>query len=61
MELNILDTSRIRKLLFLGPKGSYSDFAKNNFINKFGFHCVSTHLKSISSVIKALKDENNEK
>ena len=37
MELNILDTSRIRKLLFLGPKGSYSDFAKNNFINKIYF------------------------
>ena len=26
-----LDTSKIRKLLFLGPRGSYSDFAKNKF------------------------------
>ena len=57
---DMLDTSRIRKLLFLGPKGSYSDFAKNTFINDFGLNCVSTNLKSISSIIKALKDENSE-
>lgn len=56
----ILDVSRIRKLLFLGPKGSYSDFAKNTFIESLGFNCVSTNLKSISGVIKALKDENSE-
>ncbi len=60
MDLEILDTSRIRKLLFLGPKGSYSDFAKNKFIEAFGLNCVSTNLKSISGVIKALKDENSE-
>ncbi len=60
MTPEILDTTRIRKLLFLGPKGSYSDFAKNKFIDAFDLHCVSTNLKSISSVIKALKDENNE-
>ncbi len=54
-----LDTTRIRKLLFLGPKGSYSDFAKNKFIEAFGLKCVSTNLKSISGVIKALKDENS--
>ena len=56
----VLDTSRIRKLLFLGPRGSYSDFAKNTFIDAFKLNCVSTNLKSISSIIKALKDENNE-
>lgn len=56
----ILDSSRIRKLLFLGPNGSYSDFAKDKFIKAFGFHCVSTNLKSISSIIRALKDENSE-
>lgn len=55
-----LDASKIRKLLFLGPKGSYSDFAKNAFIKAFDFHCVSTNLKSISGIIKALKDENSE-
>ena len=55
-----LDTSRIRKLLFLGPRGSYSDFAKNMFIDAFKLHCVSTNLKSISSIIRALKDENSE-
>ena len=55
-----LDTSRIRKLLFLGPNGSYSDFAKNKFIDAFDLNCVSTNLKSISGIIKALKDENNE-
>ena len=33
------------------------DFAKNKFIEAFGLQCVSTHLKSISSVIKALKYE----
>ena len=56
----ILDTTRIRKLLFLGPRGSYSDFAKNIFIDAFKLHCVSTNLKSISSIIKALKDEDSE-
>lgn len=56
----ILDTSKIRKLLFLGPNGSYSDFAKNKFIDAFNLNCVSTNLKSIVGVIKALKDENSE-
>lgn len=60
MEQDILDISKIRKLLFLGPNGSYSDFAKNKFIDAFNINCVSTNLKSISSVIKALKDENSE-
>ena len=58
--IDILDSTRVRKLLFLGPKGSYSDFAKNAFINSFDFNCVTTNLKSISGVIKALKDENSE-
>lgn len=56
----LLDTSKIRKLLFLGPRGSYSDFAKNSFIEAFSLNCVSTNLKSISSIIRALKDENSE-
>ena len=56
----ILDSSRIRKLLFLGPNGSYSDFAKDKFIDAFDLQCVSTNLKSISSIIRALKDENSE-
>ncbi len=60
MTPDILDTTRIRKLLFLGPRGSYSDFAKDNFIESFDLNCVSTNLKSISGVIKALKDENSE-
>lgn len=60
MAPELLDTSRIRKLLFLGPRGSYSDFAKNTFIDSFNLNCVSTNLKSISSIIRALKDENSE-
>ncbi len=60
MSQELFDTTRIRKLLFLGPRGSYSDFAKNKFIDAFDLNCVSTNLKSISSVIKALKDENSE-
>ena len=60
MEQELLDISKIRKLLFLGPNGSYSDFAKNKFIDAFKLNCVSTNLKSISSVIKALKDENSD-
>ncbi len=59
MTPELLDASKIRKLLFLGPKGSYSDFAKNSFIKSFNLNCVSTNLKSISSIIKALKDENS--
>ena len=60
MTSDILDTAKIRKLLFLGPKGSYSDFAKDKFIDAFRLNCVSTNLKSISGIIKALKDENSE-
>jgi prephenate dehydratase len=60
MEQDILDVSKIKKLLFLGPNGSYSDFAKNNFIDAFNINCVSTNLKSISAIIKALKDENSQ-
>ena len=60
MTLDTLDTSKIKKMLFLGPKGSYSDFAKDKFIQAFNLNCVSTNLKSISSIIRALKDENNE-
>ena len=60
MEQEMLDTTKIRKLLFLGPNGSYSDFAKNKFIDYFSFNCVCTSLKSITAVIKALKDENSE-
>ncbi len=60
MEQELLDVKKVRKLLFLGPNGSYSDFAKNKFIDKFNFNCVSTNLKSISAVIKALKDENSQ-
>jgi len=60
MEQNIFDTKKIRKLIFLGPNGSYSDFAKESFIKAFGLNCVSTSIKSISSIIKALKDENSE-
>lgn len=60
MEQEILDVKKIRKLLFLGPSGSYSDFAKDKFIDAFGLNCVSTNLKSITGIIRALKDENNE-
>ena len=60
MEQEILDVSKIKKLLFLGPNGSYSDFAKNNFIDAFNLNCVSTNLKSISSIIKALKEANSQ-
>ena len=56
----MLDTTKIKKLLFLGPKGSYSDFAKDKFIKAFGLNCVNTNLKSIFGIIKALKDENSE-
>ena len=60
MEQEILDESKIKKLLFLGPNGSYSDFAKNNFIDAFNLNCVSTNLKSISAIIKALKEANSQ-
>ena len=58
MEQQLLDTSKIKKLLFLGPNGSYCDFAKDKFIKAFDLNCVSTNLKSISSIIRALKDED---
>ena len=60
MEQELLDKLKIKKLLFLGPNGSYSDFAKNNFIDAFDLNCVSTNLKSISAIIKALKEANSQ-
>ena len=60
MEQELLDTTRIRKILFLGPNGSYSDFAKDKFVTAYNLNCICTNLKSISAVIKALKDENSE-
>lgn len=60
MEQEILDTTKIKKLLFLGPNGSYSDFAKDRFVEAFDLNCVTTNLKSISSIIKALKDANSD-
>ncbi len=60
MQQETLDATKIKKLLFLGPKGSYSDFAKDKFIKSFNFNCVSTNLKSITGIIKAIKDENSE-
>ena len=60
MEQDELDISKIKKLLFLGPNGSYSDFAKNKFIEAFRLNCVSTNLKSISAIIRALKDANSD-
>ena len=60
MKDEILDKTKIKKLLFLGPRGSYSDFAKDKFISAFELDCVSTNIKSITGVIKALKDENSE-
>ena len=56
----MLDTIKIKKLLYLGPRGSYSDFAKDRFIEHFKFNCVSTKLKSITGIIKALHEENSE-
>lgn len=58
MEQEILDSTKIKKLLFLGPNGSYSDFAKDKFVEAFKLNCVTTNLKSISGIIRALKDAN---
>ena len=60
MEQELLDESKIKKMLFLGPNGSYSDFAKNNFIDAFNLSCVCTNLKSISAIIKAIKEANSQ-
>ena len=50
-----------KKILFLGPKGSYTDLAKDKFIEKFGFANIEEISKySIISLIREI-DENNDK
>ena len=45
MTIDIIDCEKIRKLLFLGPKGSYSNFAKDIFINYFDLNLAMNFLE----------------
>ena len=44
----------IKKLLFLGPKGSYSDLAKNNFLDFISPDCEFIPEDSIYSIFNVL-------
>jgi len=51
-----------KKILFFGPKGSYTDMAKDKFIEKFGFeNCEEISKHTIISLLKeldAIPDKN---
>lgn len=50
-----------KKILFFGPKGSYTDLAKDKFIEKFEFvDCEEVSKHTIISLLKEL-DETNDK
>ena len=50
-----------KKIIFFGPKGSYTDIAKDKFIEKFGFeNCEEFSKHTIISLLKEL-DETKDK
>ena len=50
-----------KKILFFGPKGSYTDIAKDKFIEKFEFtNCEEISMQTIISLLKEL-DNNHDK
>lgn len=58
--MNNIELTNIDKILFLGPQGSYSEIAKNIFIDKFDLKAKSIACVSISEIIEkveAFKDE----
>ena len=57
----MFETKSDKKILFFGPKGSYTDIAKDKFIEKFGFeNCEEISKYTIISLIKEL-DETKDK
>lgn len=50
----------IKKLLFLGPKGSYSDLAKNNFLDFISPDCEFIPEDSIYSIFSVLSNSSDE-
>lgn len=50
----------IKKVLFLGPAGSYSDAAKNKFDKYFDKNCCYEQQSSIYKIIRKLKELNSE-
>lgn len=60
MVIDLVDLKKIKKMIFLGPNYSYTDFAKEKFIRAFDLDCVTTNLKSITSIMNALKEEDSE-
>ena len=50
----------INKVLYLGPQGSYSEIAKERFIQYFSSNCEFTPIDSIYKIMQALKRINSE-
>jgi len=51
----MFETKSDKKILFFGPKGSYTDIAKDKFIEKFGFeNCEEISKYTIISLIKEI-------
>ena len=49
----------IKKVLFLGPKGSYSDLAKNKFQNFFADNCEFIAVNSINKIMHSIEEYND--
>ena len=52
-------SKNLNKLIYLGPRGSYSDAAKNKFIEEYTLTTNSIPCNSISEVIRILIFENS--
>lgn len=57
MEKNVFDN--IQKIYYLGPKGSYSELAKNVFVKYFSINPECVPCNSISSVVSLIKNEKD--
>ena len=53
--MNNIELTNIDKILFLGPQGSYSEIAKNIFIDKFDLKAESIACVSISGIIEKVE------
>ena len=50
----------LKEVLYLGPKGSFSEFALNNFEQILGKDIKKTPLDSIYKIVRTLKTSNND-
>lgn len=51
----MLNKNKIKKIIYLGPQGTYCELAKNKFCAEYGLeNCEQNYLMSIKSIIEAV-------